>query len=95
MSEQSFPSRYGDSIIWRTSDGRVHRIGGPAKIYDNGVQAYFEYDELHSIDGPALIIPYEKDYVFEHYYLHGTRYHNKEEWEIARDLLIVNEVSSS
>ncbi len=79
VSEQSSPFHYKNCTIWRTPDGRVHRVNGPAKIYDNGVLAYFEYDELHRTDGPACIIPYKKGYVFEHYYLHGTRYHNKEE----------------
>jgi hypothetical protein len=39
------------------NDGRVHREGGPAIIYLNGVLEWRQHGRLHRKDGPALIYP--------------------------------------
>jgi hypothetical protein len=42
--------------IWRDAvSGLLHRVGGPAVIYPNGQQKWFQNGRLHCEDGPAII----------------------------------------
>ena len=34
--------------------GRLHRVDGPARIYNNGTKQWYYKDKLHRKDGPAL-----------------------------------------
>jgi len=43
------------SKIWRNKEGQVHRVNGPAKIYDNGTFEYWVNDKFHREDGPAIV----------------------------------------
>lgn len=36
-------------------DGRYHRIDGPAVLYDDGSQEWYQHGEIHREDGPAII----------------------------------------
>lgn len=36
-------------------DGKFHRLGGPAQIWDENNYNYFEDDKLHRLDGPACV----------------------------------------
>jgi hypothetical protein len=45
---------YNDSV-YRNTEGRLHRIGGPAIIRSNGTQAYWVDGKRHRTDGPAVI----------------------------------------
>jgi hypothetical protein len=44
----------GDQL-WRASNGERHRIGGPAVISQDGMQAWYVNGKLHRTDGPAII----------------------------------------
>ena len=44
-----------DRQEWRSSDGRLHRTDGPARIWPNGDQEWFQNGRLHRTDGPAII----------------------------------------
>lgn len=37
--------------------GRIHREGGPAIVYINGMQCWYRHGKLHRDDGPAIIYP--------------------------------------
>ena len=43
----------GTARVWRTSDGLLHREGGPAVEHFDGRQQWFQQGELHREDGPA------------------------------------------
>jgi len=61
---------YSDgTTAWHT-DGKVHRLDGPAIEYANGTKFYYQNDKRHRIDGPAL------DYPNGHvgWYLNDRRY---------------------
>jgi len=61
-------------------EGKLHRIGGPARIHKDNMFWYKE-GELHNLDGPAVI---EKAGP-KQYWIDGVRFTRKQfEWEIAR-----------
>lgn len=37
--------------------GQLHRIDGPAIIWDNGVEFWYQNDQCHRTDGPAIMWP--------------------------------------
>lgn len=39
------------------NDGRLHREGGPAVVYPDGMQRWYRHGRLHRDDGPAVIYP--------------------------------------
>ena len=39
---------------WRDSDGRLHRVGGPAAEYADGAKSWWLHGERHRIGGPAI-----------------------------------------
>jgi len=41
--------------IWRNSEGQRHRLDGPAVIYANGSEFYYQNGKRHRLDGPAAI----------------------------------------
>jgi hypothetical protein len=41
----------------RNSRGRLHRDDGPAAIYPDGTQCWYQDGGLHRGDGPAIIYP--------------------------------------
>ena len=40
---------------WYDEEGGFHRDNGPAKIYRDGAEEYFQHGSLHRLDGPAYI----------------------------------------
>ena len=45
------------TVKWRTAFGKVHRTDGPAVIYPDGSQEWWQHGVLHRVDGPAVIHP--------------------------------------
>jgi hypothetical protein len=46
----------GDGVIeWRDADGRLHRRGGPARVYPSGREEWFRHGKLHRTGGPAVV----------------------------------------
>jgi hypothetical protein len=45
--------KYGNKR-WFDSDGEFHRDNGPAVIYTNGYQSWWQHGSIHRDDGPAI-----------------------------------------
>jgi hypothetical protein len=56
--------------VWTNSEGQRHRLDGPAVLYPNGCEYWYQFGHLHRDDGPAVIIPNRK--VF--WYQYGQRH---------------------
>jgi len=41
--------------VWMNSEGKLHRVGGPARIRPNGYQVWYVNDKYHRVGGPAVI----------------------------------------
>jgi len=41
--------------VWKNTNGKYHRVDGPAFIYSDGSKVWFFHSELHRVDGPAII----------------------------------------
>jgi len=39
---------------WRLN-GKLHRLDGPAVIYDSGTEVWYKHGKLHRIGGPSII----------------------------------------
>jgi hypothetical protein len=39
---------------WYDSNGKLHRDDGPAVVYTNGHQSWYQHGQLHREDGPAI-----------------------------------------
>lgn len=50
--------------------GRYHRIDGPAIVYEDGTQEFYNLDLLHNRNGAAVVYPDGR----REYWLDGTRY---------------------
>ena len=57
------------TIRWRDEDGRLHRDNGPAMIWPDGAQYWYQHGKCHRDDGPAVIKPDGK-YWYKHSKLH-------------------------
>ncbi len=44
-----------DNINWKDDGGRWHRDGGPAMIWADGTQFWYQHGKPHRDDGPAVI----------------------------------------
>ena len=60
--------------------GEPHRIGGPAKIWNNGVKEWFLNGECHREDGPA----FENSDGYKQWWLHDKQY---SEQDYKRELI--------
>lgn len=40
---------------WRDKHNFIHRDGGPAIIYSDGTEEWFQHGKIHRDDGPAVI----------------------------------------
>lgn len=54
------------TIIYRNSEGKPHRIHGPAVLCPDGTEFWYQNGQLHREDGPALVDPRGE----KHWYLH-------------------------
>ena len=48
--------------------GKLHRIGGPAAIFADGTEVWYQNGELHRVGGPAVIHSNGE----EHWYQNGS-----------------------
>jgi hypothetical protein len=70
-------NKRGD-IIHRNSYGELHRIHGPAIIYLNGDEEWYQHDKLHREDGPAVIDPSG----YTAWYQHGIQIREERDYAI-------------
>ncbi len=59
-----------DDITWKDEHGELHRDDGPARIWPDGTQRWYQHGELHRDDGPAVIMPNGAWAWFQHDKLH-------------------------
>ena len=45
------------AIRYRNSEGELHRVCGPAVIYPDGSEWWYQRGQMHREDGPAAIYP--------------------------------------
>jgi hypothetical protein len=46
----------GDGVTeWRDDDRRLHRQGGPARVFPSGREEWFRHGKLHRTGGPAVV----------------------------------------
>ena len=45
------------TVIYRNAQGEKHRTTGPAVVYCNGEQRWYQNGVLHREDGPAIVYP--------------------------------------
>ena len=45
------------TVIYRNAEGKYHRTAGPAVVYCNGEQRWYQNGVLHREDGPAIVYP--------------------------------------
>jgi len=55
---------------WHDNQFRLHRVNGPAVIYNDGTLWWMEHGNFHRDDGPARI----SSNGFAEYYVHGIRH---------------------
>lgn len=60
----------GDKCIEWTRKNQPHRLNGPAKIYKNGDECWYQNGQLHRLDGPAVIYPSGEQYWYKNHELH-------------------------
>ena len=71
------PEHYIDEFgtqSWRVND-QLHRLDGPAAIYENGTQTWWVNGQRHRVEGPAVI--YENGY--QAWWVHGKSITNEVE----------------
>lgn len=54
-------------IVYRNSLGQIHRVHGPAVIWDDGSRFWYQDGNLHRTSGPAIEWPSGET----RWYLHG------------------------
>ncbi len=64
---------YENRTDWFNKEGQRHRIGGPAREWNNGHKTYFQNGKLHRLDGPAIT-----DNGEEEYWIEGKEYTKEE-----------------
>ncbi len=69
------------AIIWQDEHIKLHRDDGPARIWPNGGQEWFQHGKLHRDDGPARIWPDGK----QEWYRYGERHRDNGPAEIWPD----------
>ena len=45
------------TIIWKNQNDQIHREDGPAIIYPDGGEYWYQNGKFHREDGPAIIYP--------------------------------------
>ena len=50
------PLLRGDGVMeWRDAENRLHRAGGPARVFPSGREEWYRHGSLHRTDGPAVV----------------------------------------
>jgi hypothetical protein len=74
---------------WYDDRDLYHRDDGPAIIYQNGYQLYYQHGKLHRLDGPAVIHSdnHCKNYSYSarlEWYINGVNYSEEEFLRIVK-----------
>lgn len=70
----------GNGLLEYRRFGHLHREDGPARVEgEGGCEAWYWRGKLHREDGPAVVWPSGHG----DWWLEGTRYKTKEDWEVA------------
>ena len=48
-------TRGDGAVVYRNAEGQLHRIHGPAVIYPDGEEHWYQNGVLHRLDGPAVV----------------------------------------
>ena len=72
------------TIRYLNSEGKEHRVYGPAIIFTDGTEYWCHNGEVHRVDGPAAIYPGGEP----RWYLHG---YSMSESEWKRAVVIMSE----
>lgn len=70
-------NRYGTKM-WKNKEGKLHRVGGPAIIHNNGTKIWYYRGQRHRISGPAVTTRLGG----EEYWIYGRQI-SKNQWERA------------
>jgi len=63
---------------WRLN-GKLHRLDGPAVIYDSGTEVWYKHGMFHRLDGPACKLKNGDDFRCE-YWINGVNYSVESYW---------------
>ena len=55
VAGETLPCCLKEMVEWTDKHGELHRDDGPAVIYQNGEQRWYQHGEPHREDGPAVI----------------------------------------
>ena len=72
--EFSTPNTENGKTSWTLPNGDLHRDLGPAVIWKNGKEEWYQYGKRHRTNGPAII---EQDQT-EEYWVDGARFRKDE-----------------
>ena len=53
------------TIRYLNSEGQLHRVHGPAVIYPDGTEYWYQHGDRHRTDGPAVIYKDGAEYWFQ------------------------------
>tara|TARA_R110000851_G_scaffold328860_1_gene500254 strand:- start:700 stop:1047 length:348 start_codon:yes stop_codon:yes gene_type:complete len=62
---------YGDKW-WCDSDGKLHRVAGPAVEWSNGTKVWYQHGTVHRSDGPTVVYADGHRDWYQHGKLHRT-----------------------
>jgi len=68
-------NKFGDKI-WKTNDGKFHRLDGPAIEFNDGYKEWWFEGRIHREDGPAIL--YKNG--GKSWFLNDILYRSKEEY---------------
>jgi hypothetical protein len=66
---------------WHNEKGQYHREDGPAVIWENGLQEWYNDGVLHREDGPAVYITGHQSW-----YLNDNQYTDNKTFQLAANL---------
>jgi hypothetical protein len=98
-TEQQVTINSSGDKVWHNQAGEIHREDGPAMIYADGAESWWQNNLRHREDGPAVI----NNYGDKFWYIHGKLHrltgpaiitgNNTRIWYI-NDRLVTNEVNT-
>ena len=68
---RSIEIKYRYHSEWNNEEGQHHREDGPAVVWDDGDEEWWQYGKLHRLDGPAMI---SKSVGYKYWYMDGKRH---------------------
>ena len=87
---------YEDRTEWLNMEGQLHRVDGPAVVYNDGKTEWWVNGQLHRIDGPAIECFYMSPSWLVNKILSGTKgldnvSYSSEQWWIEGNRLTEEE----